>query len=368
MIAWDGQWYARIATEGYRYNHTAHSSIAFFPAYPLTARLLMGFGLSSSTALLVTSNGCFLLFLLLLWRYFTTRAIRMSDRVGVYSIASIVLWPTAFFFHVAYSESLLVFLSLLALYGMSRGWPLVVIAFTVGLATATRAVGAALVIPLLINICSRVKDRLAATKALEVRQSVVHWNYLWVIIYHGGVLCVALWGLCAFMVFQQLAFHDAVAFANAQVTWSRRNDSTTAFQYIGSLASLEPIWSVYSSQSDHKWNAESPNDPLLNMDFANPILFVGAAVLILVGALKGWLTRDEWMWGVGALAIPYLTQAYRMCMMSHGRFSIVAFPAYIVLGHMLARMPTIAALYLLSISGTMMAVYALLFTSWYPIY
>jgi len=42
------------------------------------------------------------------------------------------------------------------------------------------------------------------------------------------------------------------------------------------------------------------------MDFANPILFVGAAVLILVGALKGWLTRDEWMWGVGALAIPYL--------------------------------------------------------------
>src|SRR5690349_16207708 len=37
---WDGQWYLRIARDGYSYDPNQMSSVAFFPAFPLMGRFL----------------------------------------------------------------------------------------------------------------------------------------------------------------------------------------------------------------------------------------------------------------------------------------------------------------------------------------
>lgn len=34
---WDGEWYARIVSDGYDYDRERHSDVALFPAYPLLA-------------------------------------------------------------------------------------------------------------------------------------------------------------------------------------------------------------------------------------------------------------------------------------------------------------------------------------------
>src|SRR5437660_92729 len=58
MARWDGEHYKSIAVEGYRYVPDRASTVAFFPAYPLSARMLMALGSPPSAALLVVSHTC----------------------------------------------------------------------------------------------------------------------------------------------------------------------------------------------------------------------------------------------------------------------------------------------------------------------
>jgi hypothetical protein len=379
MTAWDGQWYARIATDGYFYSNTEQSSIAFFPAYPLLARILMTLGLSASSALLLLSNGFFLCSLLLLPLYLEARRVNITNsRIKCYTVLTIALWPTAFFFHVGYSESMLLFLSLLVLYGIARHWSFVTIAIIVGGATATRAVGVALLLPFSMYIWSG-----SSVQACEGNTGAGGYESAAGISgkrneaqrFTGRLarsiiaLPIAIWGLLGFLIFQQCRFHDPFAFSKAQLTWHSRSDLPTVGGSIMALASLEPVRAVYSSQSPCSWRVHAPHDEaLLNMDFANPILFLGTAALLCLGAMKGWLARNEWTWGALVLAIPYAMQSYRMCMMSHGRFALVVFPAYIVVGHLLGRLPTLVVCYIVTCSGLLMTAYTVLFTSWYPLF
>lgn len=54
------------------------------------------------------------------------------------------LWPLGLFFRMPYAESLFVCGTLVVLYGMVCGWPLLVLALLTGLMTAVRPLGVAL--------------------------------------------------------------------------------------------------------------------------------------------------------------------------------------------------------------------------------
>jgi hypothetical protein len=90
----------------------------------------------------------------------------------------------------------------------------------------------------------------------------------------------------------------------------------------------------------------------------NPIYFVGTAALIGIGAWKRWLTSYEIMVSATLLAIPYLTKAYENAMASQSRFAAVVFPAYIVIGELLVRLPREIALSLLCLSAFLMGIYS----------
>ena len=104
------------------------------------------------------------------------------------------------------------------------------------------------------------------------------------------------------------------------------------------------------------------------MQFANPIYFIATWGLIGVGWFKGWLNRNELALAAGLLLIPYVTRSHEMCMASMGRFAAVVFPAYLVLGHVLARMPASAAALVLVLSGFWMGMNAALFAAWHRIF
>src|SRR5207302_2380271 len=96
-------------------------------------------------------------------------------------------FPTTFFMRMAYSESILLLSSILALYAMERRWPLLGIACIVGFATATRAVGVGLLLPFFLHL------------RRESPRPTVFARRLW-------LFPVACWGIAAYAIYLYFAF------------------------------------------------------------------------------------------------------------------------------------------------------------------
>jgi len=352
MAAWDGQWYARIATTGYTYSRTEMSAIVFFPAYPLLAKILVRLShLSPDASLLIVSNACLLAALISFAFY-----VRDKDaRTGTLALLSLALFPTTFFFRMAYTESTFLFLVILALLGMKRQWPPIVIALIIGSATATRSTGVALLAPFALHLWAQ---RVANGSKIGVLP----------IVRGASLLVLASWGLIAFAIYQYFVFHDPLAFAKAQMVWHER-EVPSLLQRVRDLVTLEPVRSVYVVGSPCYWAKRPPlTSALLSLQFANPIYFLGTAIVIIIGGFRRWLTRGEWVLAALLLLIPYVMQSPRMCMISQARFASVVFPAYVVMGHLLARLPDLVVAFIFAFSVALMGAYAALFTSWYPFF
>ncbi len=171
------------------------------------------------------------------------------------------------------------------------------------------------------------------------------------------------------MVFQWIAFDDALAFANWQ--WRTRLTLAPEASLLRELVAeltLEPIWGTYVPSSWGYWERYGPPDnPLFNLRFANPLYFVGAAALVVVGWRKKWLNEYEVLLAAGLLLIPYVTKSHDNAMASFGRFSAVVFPIYPVLGHLLHRLGGPLSALALAASAILLTVYAALFTAYYPV-
>ncbi|HRH93665.1 MAG TPA: hypothetical protein PKV72_04005 [Candidatus Peribacteria bacterium] len=111
FIQWDSNWYAHVATVGYKNAAPANSglpdrtNVTFLPAYPLAADLVkMATGWNIRIALLVAAQlaavGFWIYFLLICERWgFTNKAMIVTGAV-------ILVFPTAFYFAAGYTESL----------------------------------------------------------------------------------------------------------------------------------------------------------------------------------------------------------------------------------------------------------------------
>ena len=106
------------------------------------------------------------------------------------------------------------------------------------------------------------------------------------------------------------------------------------------LASLAPVRSVYDSTSPAFWSAPDAHGiPWFSLQFANPLFLAGTIAIIALGAWRRWISPEEATLSGLLLFIPYVTRAYEMDCASMGRFTIVAFPMYLVLGRLLALLP-----------------------------
>src|SRR5581483_5715936 len=237
--------------------------------------------------------------------------------------------------------------SILAIYAMEKHWPIVVVAGLVGLTTATRPVGVAL-LPVLLLYLWRSSPTL---RGFVVRGLVL-----------GPLSC---WGLAGYMVYLGMVFGDPLAFAHTQSHW-RMRPAASWQEHVQALATLEPVRSIYDPDSPCYWQRMAGDaNALFNLDFLNPIYFFFTLSLLLAGMWKRQLTRYEWVLSAGLLLIPYVTRSHEMCMGAMGRFAAAAWPLYLVLGHQLRRLPPELAAALLALSGFFLASYAALFAAGY---
>ena len=409
LSEWDGQHFKHIVERGYDYTPGHGSLVALFPGYPVVAKgLAWVTGLSAAAALVIVANVCCLAALVLMGAYLGARdqgsgvggqdsegdalAASLATRgagsgtVGrpattaewqSYALLAMGLLPTTFFWRMAYSEAMFLCAAIGAMYAIARGWRIPIVALIVGFATATRPVGVALLAPLVWYVWQKCsEDSLAASFTTRVEQppeqegqspfshrapkkGTVPWRFALTLAYAIPLGC---WGLIAYMIYQWIVFGQPLAFALTQADW-RFRPAAPLGEKLMALASWEPIWTVYVSGKFGYWGGDSVGDALFSLQFANPIYFVGTAALIAVGAWKRWLTTYEVLLSIGLLAIPYVTRAYDTNFASQGRFAAVAFPVYIVLGHLLARLPLVVSGALLALSGFLMAAYAVLFAT-----
>ncbi len=322
LTQWDGQWYLEIAERGYSYDPDRWSSPAFFPLYPLLARLVMtATGVAAPMALLAVAHAALAGALVLLAAYVRERFPAAPRSFRWHVLAAFGLFPTTFFARECYSESVFVLLSLLVFYGLRRKWPLAVIASIVGLATAARSVGVALCVPLAFDVWRREGFSWVLARKLAL------------------AMPLAVWGLAAYVGFLWLACGEPMAFVKTQSHWAFRPQESLGRQAVG-LATLEPLWSVYQPSSPAWWG-RFDDDPIgpLSLEASNPAFFVLAVGLVAAGWLKRWLNPAELLFAGTLLLMAYLLRAFPTCMAGQGRFVGAVFPIYLVLGNLLARLP-----------------------------
>jgi hypothetical protein len=331
LTAWDGQWYALIARTGYTYDPERKSSVAFYPAYPLTARAVSDLtGMSVEVALLAVSHFSLMGAMVVFAAYAQLRVggvhngthAAVLSRPAMLSLSALAFFPTTFYFRVALSESLFLLLVVLVLYGLERNWPLVLVALLVGMATATKLVGIALIVPLVIRTCAGTESRhIAVFRCI-------------------AVFPITIWGILAYGAFLASTFDAPFAFVETQQHWNRRQLPHNALDTFASIVTFEPLRSVYDSESPCHWSQSPPrHSAWLNMMFANPIYWLVSATLLIVGAWRRWLNGTELLVGALLLLIPFMLQGYRTCMASQARFASVVLPIYLVLGQVLSRIP-----------------------------
>ncbi len=172
----DTLWYLRIAAQGYAPDD---GSTVYFPLYPLLIRLLgKVFSDNYLLAALVISSLAYVGVLVCLYKLTEAQFGQASARRSTIYLA---IFPTAFYFLAAYTESLFLFLTLAAFLSASRGrWWL---AGTLGLLSSlTRLQGVVLIVPLLFVY---LRDRGFRLSRLDARAVALLLIPLGTILYLG---------------------------------------------------------------------------------------------------------------------------------------------------------------------------------------
>ncbi|MBI1904463.1 MAG: hypothetical protein HYS13_25485 [Planctomycetia bacterium] len=354
----DGISHEELVTRGYA---DAPRTAARFPAYIVLSWAVERLtGASAALALVLTANACFLAALIVLAKYLAERrrveggVAGPPQRVDL-TLLALGLWPFSLFFRMAYTESLFLLCAIVSMYAIERRWPAWAIALVVGLTTATRPVGVALVAVFAMHLWQESRRNALRSPARSLR-SFVPRAALW--------LPLSCWGLIAYMAYLHLQFGDAFAFAHAQDMWVRR--ATYWPEKIVPLVALEPLWSPYVHGATTYWRSyDSGNNPLLSFGFVNPIVFVLTVAAVVTGAIKKWLNGRELLLCGLLLGIPYVTMAYDNIMLGQARFASVVFPAYIVLGRLLRRLPPWAIAVFFVLCALLLGFYSALFAGGY---
>jgi hypothetical protein len=121
LVHWDAKWYLTIADHGYGAGaHVGHQA-AFFPLYPLTARVVSSPIDPSRGALVIASQfvslACFLVALYLFHRLVE---LELGRSFAVPAVTLLAVFPASFYFSAPYTESMFLLFSIGAFYAARR--------------------------------------------------------------------------------------------------------------------------------------------------------------------------------------------------------------------------------------------------------
>jgi len=316
---WDTGWYYSIAANGYVPASTGvQSNLAFFPLYPYLIRasnlFLLYFPEHRTTFTiigLVISNLAFLGALLILVKIL--QELKFESGFIRNTIWVVLIFPLGFFFSTLLTESLLLFLVLASMWAsMKQRWLLC--AITTSLAMVTRPLGQLVILPIAISY-------------LYPNKGKIHWK-------------------------------EILPFTLAPLTF---------FGYIWTLYLISGDWMIaLNIRAAWNHNVSFPWQTLFFIDPYRPTLSylnIGVVIsMLILCIIYIWkYPHKEWgIWGLLMIILPLFLGLSD----SLGRYSLMAFPAFIVLNSLLEIRPGLRRWAEMS----MIALQVLLFIGWVRFY
>lgn len=311
---WDGGHLYNIAQRGY----IRDFDFAFFPVYPMAARLLdtiSPFNLLASGLLI--SNLAFLTFLIAFFAYLQKR---YSKEVALTSTITFLSFPTAFFAVTFYSEGLFLLLVVLV-FSFLEGKRLLAASILTSTAAITRSVGIALIISIFYNYLASISFKL---KNVSSRVLIPQ---------------VATFGIALYSIYLASSTNDPIKFVTSQAIWQRMpNDPVSTI--------ISYFWTV----------ATSPQTPF---DQYFDLTVTLAFLTTLIAGIKK-IPSSLWIFSILVILIP----ASSGSLTSMPRYVLSSLGAFIILGQFLKNRPKFRLL-LWGLSLALQAILATRFVSGY---
>jgi Gpi18-like mannosyltransferase len=311
---WDAANYTRIAQYGYlSLNHPFDS--AFFPLFPLLIRAAAWlFGNHGYLLLgIVISNLAFLGALFVLYQLASDA---IGEQGGRRTLLYLCLFPTAFYFFAAYTESLFLFLTAGSFLAMRRRrW---LIAGIVGmLASLTRNAGVLLILPYLYELWLSRENTTFQFRVLLRETKTLLPRLL-------PILLIPL-GSALYMYYCWKTTDDPLRFSSVQNHWGR----FVAWPFVGIWRNLVEIF----------WT-----QPFTGSNTPHSILDLSATLGFIALAIAGWrkvrFSYTLWMLlSLFTALIAPATGALADPLQSNQRFVLVMFPGFIVLAALGLKYP-----------------------------
>jgi hypothetical protein len=310
---YDSGWYWDIAQNGYWYTPGIQSPIAFFPAYPMTVRLVSTMLPDVQVAAQLVTWACGLASLALFARWVFTRLPRSAAWTALTLLA---VYPYAYYLYgTGYADSMFLFsaLAALTLCDQRRYWAAGLVGM---LATAGRPVGLAVAVGLTVRMLElEARTRLALDDDERVPWRELFAQVRQVRLPQIGVLAAGL-GLAGWCAYLWVAFGDPLAWIAVQGApgWNQGSGPYTWFK-----VPLAWAWARYESPMVWALTAQ------------------GFVCLLAILLLRPVLRRFGWGYAgyvAVVIAIPILgTGNFIGC----GRYMMMAFPAFAAAGAIVAE-------------------------------
>ena len=302
---WDWEWYGRIAGEGYTAG-AGQSATAFFPLFPLVARMLGSlFGATSPVGLAVAGVLVANAALIVALAYLVALVREELDAAAAARASLYVLvFPATLFLSVAYPESLFLALSVAAFYHARHGqWWLA--GALGGLAALSRPHGVLILLPLAVEYVLQLREQAASSEAAGSARAGRVPDVLRRVRFDVLALALVPAAVAGWSAFLWLRFGDPLAFVHGHEGWGR---------------TLVAPWETLARFFSAPLTLHTGNHSLVDFLFA--ALLVGLAVAswrVLRPSYAAWLT---------VLTLAVMSTGI---LLSMPRYAATFFPAFIVL-------------------------------------
>jgi hypothetical protein len=294
---WDGGWYEQIAHRGYFIPLPGQQSpAAYFPAYPYLMRWAgLIFRNRPTGGIFVTAlSGATAAGFFAVWL-----KDRMSPKARWTALLLLLLYPFAFYLYGAVYADALFVAAVLAAFVFLEKDHLWLAGLAGAVATASRPVGAALIVPLVIRLVERRGG---------IRK--VKWK-------DAGIL-LTLAGVGAFCLLTWVRYGSPLEFMEAQKGWNQEPGPETWFK-LNFFKTLEMF-----SHTTHDVVAY----------LSHPILTFAALALV-----PRVVKRYGWGYGAYVILVVGVTAFSTRNFFGMSRYVLAAFPCFAVAGEMLAERP-----------------------------
>ena len=317
---WDGWWYVGIARRGYQFFRPGRQSpVAFFPVYPMVMRYLAAFVGGPLRAGFLVSLASGLGTAVLFHRWCTAKLGGPKARLAVLLL---LLYPFAFYLMGAvYADALFIFATLAAFLALEDDRP-VLAGVAALVATATRPVGAAVVLGLWVLALERkgVFERLGARGgAAAGGWGDVARRFR---LRDAGLLLAPL-GLVAYCTFLWVRFGRPLAFFD--VSGARGWDQPPGFHTWFKIHWIKAMW----------------HGPWTNGHFGHLVINFLATV-VTAAFIPAVFRRLGRGYGIFVTVAVVATAISTKDFVGMGRYSLAAFPCFAMAADVLYRRPRVA--------------------------